>query len=423
MERRITDLQYETLEHYLPAGIVDRQKLQSEDSRGVRARKRAIKGLEDQGYLRKIAMRVKDMSYRDESRFVITRSGIDALIQAVDEKNPLKGLMEYTHVSARNELNAKDFLRQIRIADASGFFAGVGVMTSYSAVVHHGVDPFLFGLPEITKDKRDPQLLSDAIRSLLIRYIQSRRSMGHPLRMASTEIYNALFLSAADIPAVMISDKSGQKIRATNNSVGLLLDFDNRNVYLVFRELNRTSWPWNETAYKRYIPRLANALKGMGIKNIDEYGNMQDALILCDTPTEMCIKAKQIDKVGKLFKRILCFLTDQEGAGEICSLLNMGCDDYLTTTVDPRILKAAGFVSKPKSEKPDWCQWKLDGRHVYMGTTIDYGSMLRVKESLEIGYDPYILCREWQKKIYLKAFDESRILTVSSNGDKIQRPE
>lgn len=410
VKKDITEGQKMVLTNMLPSGIIDPGLLMGANETDTRNNRNFYNRLSDKGLVEMTPLQ-KEGRFKNIKRGWLTQDGISVVVNDLlaDRCSPIEGGKE-RKISLRNGMSAENIARLIRISDAQTFLSAAGSQTPYTTI-KYGVNPFLFGFPSIDLTEKSNVTVNDLVISAMVDHVRRAEAEGYPLPPISKEFGLVLFLPNNCNPTSKVSIKETRdrgrsggthNLRAFNNSVGLLLDFINLNAYVVFRFLDRSSLVWRPKAYNAWLERCAPVLKTFGFENLDYAGHPKDAIMLCDTPGEICNRAANMDKMREPFTRVLPILLRQEGLAVISSILDLGIAEYENAVSREAAAQLPGtqWVQSPQSI----ARLKYHGEPLYVGTQIDFAKMARLKELLGANpqLHPYVACLDWQKELYEK---------------------
>lgn len=416
-----TDKQKGVLSRLIPYGVISSSLLFGADETETRNLRDVLERIEKTKLVSHGPLQKKGQ-YSSVKRDWLTKEGITAVIENMIPKSKQMLMENIEKISLRNGKSAENLSRLIRMSDAQTFLYSAGANTPYTTITQFGVNPFLFGNPWVDLSAKKEATFNDYAIKALLQYLDAEAAQGYPLPVIDKDFGLVLFLPNNCNPyakVALASDRSKEGkdhkvMRSFNNSVGMLLDYINLNVYVIFKFLDRSKLTWRAKAYNSWFERCAATLREQGFKNLNYAGYPRDAIILCETPGEIANRAASCSKMINTFEHIFPIIMRQEGVEAVSTLLDLGRDKYITA-FDSEAL------SQIPDAKPQDClsgPYKLQyhGEPLYVGTMMDLNKLANAKNIITklSGSIPYVACYEWQRQIYMEniAVPQERIIII-----------
>ena len=237
-------IELKVLEWSMPIGIISRRYLYGADDAETRNLRDAFSSLVKAGLLSEHVVFHDTTTGRDHKRYYITPKGFLTLVECLPEEHPLKYATEPCTI--RSGLSSAGQKSIVRMADVKTVFAGLGVDDMYSLLAN-GKNPFSFFGPPTSdrtyKAAYDPSS-PNYIDQVMGQMVQQARSTG--MTMDFDFFGRSIFVPLRYMRAFP---------KPVNNALGVVLDFRDKTVYVVFKGLidDPQKLFWSKRAYERML--------------------------------------------------------------------------------------------------------------------------------------------------------------------------
>ena len=349
---------------------------------------KVFRKLKENGALKEIKFTVVN---KTETRYALSKEGVAAFLGALKTDSPLKVLLEDDRLSIREDKKSEEVFRWARNADIQSFLYHARVDNIFTAFNNRGQNPFVFGFVKQFSLK-SPTLAECTINAMQEHIIsQNEREIIVPL------CSQKLYLPNKCNPYARLVDDNGTAIRSSNNSTGVLLDFEHRDAYMLFKSPARKKIVWRPTAYNSFARKMSTHLKSWRFENVDKEGAIKAAIILCETNGELLEKVKLFEKFDEPFDRIYPVIMKRDGLTQIIEMLTAGESAFQKKKQDEIIRKLPGAVTFHSA-----AGWVLryKGKLLLVGTVLDLRQLYDIYDQLTRGKPPYVACYASQTHIY-----------------------
>lgn len=415
--------QQKIVQHSLPWGIINPFLLLNEVDWISKRQRESYATLKKKGMLKEEIVNPNETIRMRYKRATLTNKGVDAFIASRSVEAPLFYFDGSKEWSIRGKNNTDHFQRWIRYADAQMFFASAGVTTIYEAVSQYHIDPFVFGNIEIDMTQ-ERTTLTDIINDAMLMQIKKG---GYPSLL---DCYDTCGIGALFIPNYYIKfetqdplssfenkQKKKDAWKNTNNSIGILLDFNHHTAYLVFKFQPKTNkWNWASKKYRSICSTYVKTLRSLGMKNFNMTGMLTDAIILCETSAELEKKAKLSNqkRMNEPFQRVYLILMKQKGIERMCDILGFGGKKYFEETLREvrSYIRDTSIRRDPVSKDIEFFRTK-EGHPIYIGTELNAKDISEALGAEESGREYVFVCYRDQVPFYKEiGIDENCIFVL-----------
>lgn len=416
--------QKEMMEYMIPWGIECFRYITNSSSSENRNNSKSVLKLKNEDIIKDDAVGTKGELKR-KHRYYLTAHGVDVLISKVLPVCVARHIPQNINMSIKGDINLDMQYRYVNRADAQCFLTSLGVVDPCRVVYEYEQDPFIFGYPSFYREKDSKPTLCNLAKVLIDAHVSEVIDEGLSSVLAEESIHS-MFLPNAMNPATKISNISGDKTKAFNNSIGIIFDFSNKYAYMVFKYSKKSDFGWVPRAYRSMLANINRVISKIGIRNIDGANYIKTAIVLCETDSEIKEKAKlaaAANKYSQPFDTVIPILMKAEGADIMDGILSFGYEKYMNLSNQEVLLQIDGIQERKSLNRADgYSYWTKDNIEVVNGTIVNYSFISEFMNTRtlygEQGKQYKIACFENQRDLYLNyaGFEESDLIIVADNS-------